>query len=73
MARPEPMRKARREGLLALEGDVGALEDQFLKKSIQLVVDGTDHNKLRVEQIPGIIESYAAQGAKEVTAHDLYI
>ena len=35
-----------------------------------MVVDGTYHNKLRVEQIPGIIETYAAQGAEEVTAHD---
>ena len=34
--------KARREGLLALEGDVAELKDEFLKKSIQLVVDGTD-------------------------------
>jgi chemotaxis protein MotA len=34
--------KARREGLLALEGDVAELTDEFLKKSIQLVVDGTD-------------------------------
>ena len=35
-----------------------------------MVVDGTYHNKLRVEQIPGIIESYANAGAEEVTAHD---
>ena len=28
-----------------------------------MVVDGTYHNKLRVEQIPGIIESYAAADA----------
>ena len=35
-----------------------------------MVVDGNYHNKLRVEQVPGIIESYAAQGAEEVTAHD---
>ncbi len=34
--------KARREGLLALESDVGELDNEFLKKSIQLVVDGTD-------------------------------
>lgn len=34
--------KARREGLLALEGDVADLDNEFLKKSIQLVVDGTD-------------------------------
>ena len=34
--------KARREGLLALEDDAGQLDDDFLRKSIQLVVDGTD-------------------------------
>ncbi|ACV23474.1 NADH-quinone oxidoreductase subunit E [Slackia heliotrinireducens] len=32
-----------------------------------MVVDGTYHNKLRVEQIPGIIERYAAE---EVTQDD---
>ena len=35
-----------------------------------MVVDGTYHNKLCVEQIPGIIESYAAQGAEEVVVND---
>ena len=39
--------KARREGLLALEGDVGDLDNEFLKKSIQLVVDGTDPELVR--------------------------
>lgn len=34
--------KARREGLLALEDDVDEVQDEFLKKGIQLVVDGTD-------------------------------
>ncbi|MFW5808400.1 MAG: motility protein A [Spirochaetota bacterium] len=34
--------KARREGLLALEDDLDELPDEFLKKGIQLVVDGTD-------------------------------
>jgi chemotaxis protein MotA len=34
--------KARREGLLALEDDLEELEDDFLRKGIQLVVDGTD-------------------------------
>ena len=34
--------KARREGLLALEDDAGQLDDEFMRKSIQLVVDGTD-------------------------------
>ena len=34
--------KARREGLLALEEDANQLDDEFMRKSIQLVVDGTD-------------------------------
>ena len=34
--------KARREGLLALEDDLEEVEDDFLRKGIQLVVDGTD-------------------------------
>ncbi len=34
--------KARRDGLLALEDDLDEVEDEFLRKGIQLVVDGTD-------------------------------
>ncbi|MDH4128218.1 MAG: MotA/TolQ/ExbB proton channel family protein [Spirochaetota bacterium] len=34
--------KARREGLLALEDDIDEVNDPFLKKGVQLVVDGTD-------------------------------
>ncbi len=34
--------KARREGLLALEDDMQEVEDEFMRKGIQLVVDGTD-------------------------------
>lgn len=34
--------KARREGLLALEDDLDELDDEFLRKGLQLVVDGTD-------------------------------
>jgi chemotaxis protein MotA len=39
--------KARREGLLALEDDLEDLEDEFLRKGIQLVVDGTDPEIIR--------------------------
>lgn len=39
--------KARREGLLSLEGDVEATENTFLKKGIQLVIDGTDPELVR--------------------------
>ncbi len=34
--------KARREGLLALEDDLDELDDVYMKKGLQLVVDGTD-------------------------------
>lgn len=39
--------KARREGLLALEDDVEQIDDKFMKKGIQLVVDGTDPELVR--------------------------
>jgi chemotaxis protein MotA len=34
--------KARREGILSLEAELGKIDDQFLKLGIQLIVDGTD-------------------------------
>ena len=39
--------KARREGLLSLESDVETQENDFLKKGIQLVIDGTDPELVR--------------------------
>ena len=39
--------KARREGLLALEEDLSTIEDKFLKKGMQLVIDGTDAELVR--------------------------
>ena len=44
--------KARREGLLGLEEDVDQLEDKFLQKGMQLVVDGTD-----IELVRNIMET----------------
>lgn len=43
----EYAKKARREGLLALEDEVQKSDDQFLKKGIQLIVDGTDPELVR--------------------------
>lgn len=34
--------KARREGLLVLEDDLRSTEDEFIRRGVQLVVDGTD-------------------------------
>lgn len=39
--------KARREGLLSLEDNIEEIDDQFLKRSLQLVVDGTDPDLIR--------------------------
>jgi len=39
--------KARREGLLSLEANLEEITDPFLKKAVQLVVDGTEPEVLR--------------------------
>lgn len=39
--------RARREGLLALDEEISNLEDDFLKRGIQLVVDGVDPELIR--------------------------
>ncbi len=43
----ELAQKARREGLLALEEDARNINDPFLQKGLQLVVDGTDPEVVR--------------------------
>ena len=43
--------KARREGVLALEREIGGLDDLFLKKAVQLAVDGNE---------PDVIENVMA-------------
>jgi chemotaxis protein MotA len=39
--------KARREGLLALEADANAASDEFLRRALQLAIDGTDPELVR--------------------------
>ena len=39
--------KARREGLLALENESNELDDEFMRKGIQLVIDGRDADIIR--------------------------
>ncbi|MCH7946232.1 MAG: MotA/TolQ/ExbB proton channel family protein [candidate division Zixibacteria bacterium] len=39
--------KARREGILGLESDMREVKDRFLKKAIQLVIDGTEVSTLK--------------------------
>jgi chemotaxis protein MotA len=38
--------RARREGLLALEGDVAGVEDPFLRRALELAIDGTDADEV---------------------------
>ncbi|HMC79408.1 MAG TPA: motility protein A [Acidimicrobiia bacterium] len=38
---------ARKEGMLALEGEIGRIEDPFLKTGLQLVIDGVDGEQVR--------------------------
>lgn len=39
--------KARKEGILALQSEIGNIEDPFLKKGLELMTDGTDPHLLR--------------------------
>jgi chemotaxis protein MotA len=58
--------RARREGLLALEDDVRKLENPFLRKGLELAIDGTNSDDLR-EIMESEIESKKRQdkaGAK---------
>lgn len=38
---------SRREGLLALENSIPAIKDEFIKKGLQLLVDGADPERIR--------------------------
>lgn len=57
---------ARKEGLLALESRIGQIEDPFIQKGLQLLVDGVEPERLR-EVLEVEIDSWEAhlkQGAK---------
>jgi chemotaxis protein MotA len=58
--------RARREGLLALEDAIKAVEDPFLRKGLELAVDGTDPEELReiLEAEVGAKKKADAFGAK---------
>jgi chemotaxis protein MotA len=38
--------RARREGLLSLEGEIAAIENPFLRRALEMAVDGTDADEL---------------------------
>lgn len=61
--------KARREGLLSLESQLGEIDNQFLGRGLQLVIDGTDpdltRNMLEME-----IEAFEK---KEKVGHEIFM
>ena len=63
--------KSRREGLLALEDDLDALEDLFLKKGLQLVVDGTDPELVRIILETDIEQMAERHGANKKVFDDI--
>ena len=54
----ELAQKARREGVLSLEEELDAIDDEFMKNAVQLVIDGTD---------PGVVAEVLAT---ELTAQE---
>jgi len=63
--------KARREGLLAIEKDLDSVEDEYTRKGLQLVIDGTDSELVRAilqSEIDGMCERHAANAHLFATA-----
>ncbi|OFI06814.1 chemotaxis protein PomA [Clostridium acetireducens DSM 10703] len=67
-------RKARREGLLSLEDDINGLEDAFLKKGLQMVVDGMEPETIReiIELEIGEMERRHGEGVAMLRAWGEY-
>ncbi len=60
---------ARREGVLALESRLGEIEDEFLKKGTQLILDGVDSE--RVEETLMIhMEAVGTRHKKMISFHE---
>ena len=57
---------ARKNGLLALEAVVESVPDPFVRKGLQMLVDGTDPEKIRstLEEELGALEHHDIQAAK---------
>ncbi|MDQ2678152.1 MAG: motility protein A [Actinomycetota bacterium] len=66
--------RARRDGLLALEDEVSALDEPFLKRGLQMAIDGADPET--VEEIMDTeiraMQSRHRQGAKLVSSMGVY-
>lgn len=58
--------KARKEGILALQSEIGAIDDVFLKKGLELMTDGTDPQLLRdlLETELALFEEHVTHASK---------
>lgn len=58
--------KARKEGILAIEADIGEIEDPFFRKGLQMLVDGIEAEQIReaLELEIGEIEEYYEGASK---------
>jgi chemotaxis protein MotA len=67
-------KKAKLEGFLALQPDVDALEDDFVKRGIQLVIDGSDQEFIRnmLETEIGFIKERHSVGGEVLHALGMY-
>ncbi len=61
--------RARREGLLALDEEVAELDDEFTRKGLQLVVDGTDPELVR-EILENEIDGMASRHHSAVSSFE---
>lgn len=63
--------RARREGLLALEADVADVEDPFLRRAMEMVVDGADADEVADILGAEVDAKRAADGAAAKLFHDM--
>src|SRR5690349_18172412 len=61
--------QARREGLLALDAQIAEIDDEYTKKGLQLVVDGTDPELVR-EILDAEIDGMSTRHAAGATAFE---
>lgn len=63
--------RARREGLLALEGDVAAVEDPFLRRALEMAIDGTDADEMADMLGAEVDAKRTTDGAAAKLFHDM--
>jgi chemotaxis protein MotA len=62
---------ARKEGLLALEGEVAQVEDPFLRKALEMAVDGTDADEMAEILSSEVDAKRAADASAAKVFHDM--